>query len=183
MAEQQGTEKKGKGRGSKKPVLIAAVIAVVAVIAVLIGVIVYLVGSRDGKKEKERDVVITQDNIEEAVEDFLETEPVEDPGQYSMSMRFDWVFPDGSSPATNAYVANVDSNTTDVYFDIVLVENEDEVIYESPILPVGSELTDVTLDKDLDPGVYDCVVIYHLVDEAQNTLSTVRVTLGITVEN
>jgi hypothetical protein len=43
-------------------------------------------------------------------------------------------------------------------------------------------MENITLDEDLDAGTYDCVCIYHLVDENQNTTSTLRVGLTIVVD-
>jgi hypothetical protein len=44
-------------------------------------------------------------------------------------------------------------------------------------------MDNIQLDTPLDAGTYDCVMIYHLVDEDQNTVSELRVGLTITVEN
>jgi hypothetical protein len=49
------------------------------------------------------------------------------------------------------------------------------------VIPVGSHLEDITLDKELDDGTYDCVVTYTLVDDDQNPISTVRVALTIVI--
>jgi hypothetical protein len=57
----------------------------------------------------------------------------------------------------------------------------EENIYSSPVLPIGSHLEDITLDKELEDGTYDCVMTYTLVDEDQNPLSSVRVSLTIVV--
>jgi len=78
-------------------------------------------------------------------------------------------------------VANSKDNTNSVYFDIYLAGNEETAIYESPIMPVGSHLENIALKEDLDPGTYDCVVKYNLVDEDGNDLSYVRVSLSIVV--
>ena len=97
-------------------------------------------------------------------------------------MNLTWHFPDGSSPSTDVYVENVERNTNDVYFDLLLWET-DEVIYESPIIPLGQRLTSLTLDRPLEAGMYPCVVEYHVVDENQNTLGTLRMSVTVVVEN
>ena len=79
-------------------------------------------------------------------------------------------------------VENDPKNTNDVYFDIVLAEDEEKVIYKSPVIPRGGHLEEIVLDEALEAGTYDCVVIYHAVDEEQNTLGTVRIALQIIVE-
>jgi hypothetical protein len=56
-------------------------------------------------------------------------------------------------------------------------------VYSSPILELGAVLDEIKLDVDLEAGAYPCTVVYHLVDEEQNTLTTVNIGLNITVQN
>ena len=129
-------------------------------------------------------MVVTQENADEIVDKMIEEADETIPTTYyEVTMTTEWHFKDGSAISDDAYVANSTSNSTDVYFDIVLSDDEDNVIYKSPVIPRGGELENISLDKVLDKGDYDCVCIYHLVDEDQKTLSTLRVTLKISVEN
>ena len=166
-----------KGSNSLK---IAIVVGIV-VIAALLGVIIFLLLGKDKAEEPEkRNVVVSRDNVDEVVEE-LATEEYIEPGYYEASMTTTWTFATGSDVSEDAYVANVEGNTNDVYFDVVMSDNEDEVIYKSPVIPRGSELNNIALDTPLDAGTYDCVCIYHLVDEEQNTISTLRVSVTIIV--
>ena len=63
-----------------------------------------------------------------------------------------------------------------------LADDENKPILKSPVLPRGSELNNIALDVQLSAGTYDCVMVYHLVDEEQNTISTLRVGFTIIVE-
>lgn len=177
----------GSGGASRALVVIG-----VLILAALIGVIVALVMLLNREEptptptvvQEEtgaRSVLVTEENAEEVVEDMLEP-PGFAPTSYEVSMTTDWVFPDGASPSTNAYVENLTNNETPVYFDILL-RDTDEVIYESPVIPLGGVLENFKLDKDLDAGSYECVMVYHLIDDAQRTLSRLRVGLSITVES
>jgi hypothetical protein len=130
---------------------------------------------------KKRNVVVTPDNVEEVLQQLDESDKTTS-GRYTVTMNTTWNFTDGSSASDNAYVENSVSNTNDVYFDITLADTE-ENIYSSPVIPVGSHLEDITLDKELDDGTYDCVVTYTLVDDDQNPISTVRVALTIVIGN
>ena len=129
----------------------------------------------------QRTVVIHPEGAQQQIEEIIDQVPVE-PGYYQVSMTTDWYFPDGASPSTNAFVRNRENNSNDVYFDILLRDSR-ETIYESPIIPLGNYIDNITLDKDLDAGVYNCLIVYHLVDENQTTLSTLNMGLTITVNN
>lgn len=176
--------KTGQTQNSKKRgLLIAIVVAVVLVIAVLVGVIIYLMTKPaeivEAKSETTaRTTVLTEDNVEEVLSEAAT--PVE-AGYYNCQMNVEWSFVDSSQPSYNAYVANSTINTHTVYFDLHL-EDSGELIYSSPYIPVGAELTDITLDADLPAGEYPAVVVYHLVDDNQQVLSTVSVTVTLYIE-
>ncbi|SCZ76068.1 hypothetical protein [Pseudobutyrivibrio xylanivorans] len=157
---------------------IAIAVGVVVIIA-LLGVVIFLLVGRGKEEPEKRNVVVTQDNVEEVVQEMANEDYIE-PGYYEASMSTTWTFATGSDVSDDAYVANVEGNTNDVYFDVVLAEDEDQVIYKSPVIPRGGELKNIALDTPLEAGTYDCVCIYHLIDEEQNTISTLRV--GITVK-
>lgn len=145
----------------------------------LLGIIAVMAFEKDD--EPKRNVVINEENVDEIIAEMKEDEFIP-PGSYEAKMNSTWYFEDGNSNSENAYVENVVRNTNDVYFDVILSDTE-EIIYESPLLPIGSHIENIALDKELEKGTYDCVVIYHLVDEEQNTLSTVRVAVTIVIEN
>lgn len=165
----------------------ALVVIGLFIFVALVGVIVVLVmllnrGGEEEPEETQRSTLITQENVEEVIEEAVRQPPVEAPSSYEVSMTMDWIFPDGASPSGNAYVENVTSNETDIYFDVLLRETQ-EILYQSPVIPLGGRLTDITLQQALPAGVYPCIVEYHLIDANQNTLGTVNMGITITVEN
>lgn len=103
-------------------------------------------------------------------------------GMYECKMTTSWVFEDGKSESPNAYVANVESNLHAVYFD-VYDASTDELLYSSPILPIGTELKNIKLEKELQKGEYDAVVMYTLVDEDNEEVSTVGFNITITINH
>ncbi len=170
---EQGQEQKKKGKGG---------FLVAIVIIALVGVIVYLLLSREPEPEPEkerRNVLVTPENVESVLDEATDTTPS---GYYTVKMNPTWHFKNGTEPSYDSVVENVTKNTNDVYFDVVLEEDEEKVVYSSPVIPRGGKLEAVELDEALEAGTYDCVLIYHLVDEEQNTLSTLRVALQIIVE-
>ena len=102
-------------------------------------------------------------------------------GYYEARMSTIWTFPNGDSVSPDAYVENVPNNTHDVYFDVLLGDAE-ETIYESPVIPRGAHLDNIKLDRSLAAGSYDAVIVYHLVDEQQRTISTLRMAITLVVE-
>lgn len=172
MSDKVKTDKK-----DKKIIIIGICILFI----ILIGVIIFLV-TREKEEDTKRNVVVTKDNVEEVIDGMLDEEYIE-PGYYSASMSTEWHFATGDAISEDAYVENLVENTNDVYFDVFLADDEDDPILKSPILPRGSQLEDIALDKALSAGTYECVMVYHLVDEEQNTVSTLRVGLTIIVEN
>lgn len=173
------TQKKQPQNGSGKKTKILLIIGAVIIIALIATIILLLINRP--RDEPKRNVVVTKDNAEQVVEDMINQEYVE-PGYYSASMSNVWHFSTGDAVSEDAYVENVEENTNDVYFDVFLANNEEEAILKSPLLPRGSELNEIALDTPLSAGTYDCVMVYHLVDDEQNTISTLRVGLTIIVD-
>lgn len=175
MSDKSSEQTQETGKKNKK-IIIAGMLVIIALLVVIVVLLMR------GKEEKpQRNVVVTRDNVEEVVDEMLEKEYVE-PGYYSASMNNVWHFATGNTASEDAFVENVEENTHDVYFDVFLADDEENAILESPVLPKGSELKEITLDTPLDAGTYDCIMVYHLIDEDQNTVGTLRVGLTIVVE-
>ncbi len=177
------TEQKGGGQ--------RLIIAFFAVIIVLLLVVIVILLSKDrggtagvevDDKESVRNIVVTHDNIDEVADQMKMPEYVA-PGYYEATMTNVWHFKTSDSISEDAFVENKKTNTNDVYFDVFLASDETDPILQSPVIPRGAELDNIALDKILSPGTYDCVLIYHLVDENQNTVSTLRVGIEIVIEN
>lgn len=181
----------GNSPGAKKgnPLMIVLIVGMF-LIAALLGVIAFLLLGRGNDSPErladtlpeQRAIVVNEDNVDEVVQSIVEEPPVA-MGYYEVNMNFTWQFPDGQSPSSNAYVENKATNTNDVYFDVVLEEDESVTLYASPVLPRGTHIRDITLARDLDAGTYPCVIIYHLVDDQQRTLSTLRLNMEIVVNS
>ena len=174
------TENNNQGGTKKGGIKVVIAISVVVILA-LVGVIIWLVMSKDKSEEQEKRNVVTQGNVEEIAEEMQNAEPVE-PGYYTATMNNVWHFKTGSDPSEDAYVENKTENTNDVYFDLFLASDETNAIYKSPVIPIGGKLENIALDTPLEAGTYDCVLVYHLVDEEQNTLSTLRVSVTLEIE-
>jgi hypothetical protein len=161
----------------------AIVIGSVVIIALLATVIVLLLRGKEEPKDEsgqKRNVVVNKENAEQVAQEMIERDYIPN-GYYSTEMTTTWNFSTGDAVSEDAYVANSITNTNDVYFDVVLEEDENQVIYKSPVIPRGNSLDGIKLDTKLAAGTYPCVMIYHLVDSEQNTVSTLRVGFKIIV--
>lgn len=134
---------------------------------------------RKEEDKSERETVVTEENVEKVKQQLQE--PVED-GYYKTKMSVDWTFEDGKAVSSDAYVANSKDNTRKVYFDLNLADTN-ELVYSSPYLPVGTELKEIKLDKDLSAGDYECILTYHLVDDEDEELTTLSVTVNLHILN
>jgi hypothetical protein len=105
-------------------------------------------------------------------------------GMFECSMSTEWTFADGNAESKDAYVANSSNNTHPFYFDVRL-DGSDEVIYSSPIIPVGGQLTNFKLDKPLSAGTYEAVCMYSLLKDevSQEVTSAAGFVVTITVLN
>ena len=171
MSDEMAKENKKKGGR------IALIICIIVIAALCI--IIYLLLNKDEDKKERRDVVVNEDNVEEILSDLGDSVP---PGSYQVTMNSTWYFENGTASSNNAYVENAEANENAVYFDVVRSDS-DKTIYESPIIPVGKHLNNIKLDKKLSAGTYDCVMTYHLLDDEEESISTVRVNLEIVIEN
>jgi hypothetical protein len=180
MSENNNAQSNASGWNQK--ILLAAF---GVIIVVLVGVVAVLLtrptqDSAEAVATPQRAVLVTEDNIEEAISDL--SQPVEVPLSYRATMTTTWRFPDGASASQNAYVENSEANTTPVYFDLVL-RDSGETLLESPIIPIGASMRNIKLDKPLAAGTYPAVVVYHLVDDEQNTLTTVHMGVTLVIAN
>jgi hypothetical protein len=105
-------------------------------------------------------------------------------GMFECQMSMNWTFPDGKSPSADAYVGNSTSNIYPIYFDVIM-EDTNEVVYSSPVIPVGQNIAKFALDKELPAGSYRAKVMYTLVEdiETQNEISQAAFIVHIDVLN
>jgi hypothetical protein len=167
---------------NKKHRITIGAVAVVALIAVIAALAL-----RPAPQEKPpettapdvggRGLVALPENIEEIQKQLQE--PVQD-GYYETRMSIDWVFQTSKSPSENVYVENSTNNKRTVYFDLILPDTN-ELIYSSPFIPVGAKLENFALNADLPAGEYTPTVIYHLVDDDFQEITTVSVSVSLRI--
>lgn len=173
---------KDSQNNSNKKLLI--ILLILLLVIGLIAVVIYsLLHKKDETQPNtatpKRNSVISIDNKDEILADL--NNRVAD-GLFEATMNVDWSFENSSVPSENAYVANAITNSNTIYFDVTL-DSTNETIYKSPYIPVGFALENITLETNLAAGTYPCTVLYHLVDDDYNEISSVAVAVTIRVLN
>lgn len=175
----------------KKNKAVIIVIAIFAVVVIaLIGIIIYLLNrSDDGGRDVDTQrkvadsvrTVIDEDSANNVMEQMRE-EVAE--GMFECQMSMTWTFADGKAESQDAYVANSVNNTHPICFDVYMKDTE-EILYASPVLPVGTDFTNFKLDKELPAGSYQATVMYSLLEDAdsQEVISQAGFVVTINVLN
>jgi len=195
VSENNGGNSSQSGSAKRGFILIAAFLVI---ILILVAVIAFLLGrnangSSDVGTQKRNTVtenrevagsarVVLDENSASNLMEEMRNEVEE--GMFECNMSMTWTFADGESASKDAIVVNGSNNTYPIYFDVNL-QDTNELIYSSPVIPVGSQLTEFTLDKDLDPGEYKAVVMYSLLEDedSQVVKSQAGFVIKIIVEN
>ena len=180
-----------KQKGSKKLIVIICILALLLVVTAVI--LAFVLGKRAGtssqlaerNNDDTRNVIdstalITDSESATNVLDELTAQVAE--GMFECKMSMNWSFEDGKAKSKDAYVANSENNTHPIFFDVYL-KDTDELIYSSPVLSVGAELYNFSLDKPLEAGEYKAKVKYSLLDneEEQNVISSASFVITINI--
>lgn len=105
--------------------------------------------------------IVNKNNLA-SIEDSID-EKVAD-GMFETHMNTTWEFPDGKSASSNAVMGNSASNRYPFWFTVTLDDTK-EVVYTSSLLPLGTQLEEIKLNKELKKGAYSAAITIHMVDE------------------
>lgn len=146
-------EKKSK----KKALMIVLIILLLIIIAAL-GIAVYALLHKPEEPKPERAVsegLVVDGNIDEKASN----------ARFTTDMNMIWTFPSGSAVSNNAVIGNSASNEYECYFEVYLDDEEQTLLYSSPVLPRGKRLEELKLDQVLPDGTYDAICTYHILDD------------------
>ena len=85
--------------------------------------------------------------------------------RFTTDMNMIWTFPSGNAVSNNAQIGNSASNIYECYFEVYLDDEEQTLLYSSPVLPVGKRLEELKLEQVLPDGTYDAICTYHILDD------------------
>ena len=144
-------KKQGKNTKNRIVMIIGGLI-----ILLLVGVIAVLLLKPEETTDNKGNLLVDESNLEDVTNAMGDA--VAD-GMFEVNMSTSWSFPDGASASTNAVIANGTANHYPITFEVIL---DGEIIYTSPVIPVGKQIKEVILEKDLDAGTYHAICQYHL---------------------
>jgi hypothetical protein len=105
--------------------------------------------------------VVTAENVEQIGN---EVRASVDRGMFMTHFTNVWSFVDGESASYDAVMGNSSSNTYPFWFSVTLRDTGEEV-FKSGLIPTGTEIAEIKLSKDLDPGTYNASITVHLMEE------------------
>jgi hypothetical protein len=163
-----------KGLSTKQIILILGIVAIVCATVV---VAIILLKDKPGEMGV---AILNESNAEQIQSDVKEKVAK---GMFMTHMNTTWNFPNGKSPSSNAIMGNAPGNNYPFWFSLALSESKD-IVFESGILAVGTQIKEIKLSKALEKGSYPAVVTIHMVDENGDEIeNNMGFNISIEVEN
>lgn len=162
-------EEKKESSKKKKVVNIVVVILLLAIIIVL-GIIIYKLLHKEPEDRKASEGLVVDRTAED---DYDPT--------FTTDMNMVWVFPSGKRTSTTAQIGNSVDNVCPVYFEVFLDDEEQTLLYSSPVLPVGKRLNKLKLDKALPDGEYSAICTFHLLKDEETEEEISKVSFKVTL--
>ena len=179
MCEEQTTTPTKPGANKTQQRLLGLVIVLLVAVLAVGGLILYRMNAKPPSDLADAgNLVVDESNLEDVASQLREA--VEE-NMFEVAMTFAWRFPDGASPASSAYVENSTANSRPFYFEVILDDNN-EVVYKSTIVPVGKAVKNITLSKDLDAGTYNATCLYHFLNDKNEEVSNVAFGVTLTID-
>jgi len=198
-ASQKGGDVKRKETGNKT---ISIAIIILLVVLITIGaVLIYVLTRNDGNSDSNEalvprqtvgpgeitggrgTVVTTPEDYQAKIEELNKPNPDR---SYRVNMSLEWKFDKWDTPSSNTFVRNLAENSRTVYIDFFLNDEDGELgdmVYSSPYIPLGEELRNFALDKEVAAGEYSATVVFHLVDDEYNEITDLSVGVQLIIAN
>lgn len=149
-------EKTGQGKtGRKKKIIIIIILGMLVAVIGVLGFVIYRLLNKEEPPRAVSEGLIVDDNYDKKAAE----------ARFTTDMNMIWAFPSGSTVSSNAEIGNSSSNLYECYFEVYLDDEEQTLLYSSPVLPVGKQLDQLKLNQVLPDGTYDAVCTYHILDD------------------
>lgn len=161
---------------SKKKLLIVIVfIVLIAVIGVL-GAVIYRLTTKEPEEVQKPERAVSEGLVVGGT-----TNQKASDARFTTDMNMTWTFPSGSDTSNNAVIGNSKSNLYECYFEVYLDDEEQTLLYSSPVLPVGKRLDKLKLNQVLSDGSYDAICTYHILDDEDPEIEFGTVSFAVTL--
>ncbi|MEY8430634.1 hypothetical protein AALC75_08920 [Lachnospiraceae bacterium 48-42] len=131
--------------------------ALLVLVIIVLGVVIYFLLHKPEEKAER--------NISEGLVVDGDLDEKASKARFTTDMNMIWTFPSGSAVSSNAQIGNSISNMYECYFEVYLDDEEQTLLYSSPVLPVGKRLDKLELNQVLPDGAYDALCTYHILDD------------------
>ena len=165
-------ENKQEKQGKSKKIKVKIGIAFLVIVIIALGGVIYWLLNREEEPEKRMpsEGLIVDPSYEG-----------NNTPTFTTDMNMIWTFQSGKRVSNDAVIGNSSANTQDVYFDLYLADEEETLLYSSPVIPVGKRLDRLKLDKALPDGRYEAVCTFHLLDNEDHEKEISSVSFDITL--
>lgn len=162
-------------KSSKKTMILVGIIIVLLLIIIGLVLAFLFLGKKDEDETVDKPMLITEENVDQVIG---ELEDSSADTMFNCRMTYNWTA--NGKKCKDAYVANTDYNHYPIYFE-VRDDNSQKIIYKSAEIPVGSEINGITLNQRLEQGTHPATVIYHLINDKGEEVSSTAFTINIQV--
>lgn len=161
-------QNKGKDKSTGKKLVIALLILIIFALA---AVIYFLLNKPEEKDKRDISEGLAVGEINEKAAN----------ARFTTDMNMIWTFPSGSAVSSNAQIGNSASNLYECYFEVYLDDEEQTMLYSSPVLPVGKKLDQLKLDQVLPDGSYNAICTYHILDDEDPDIELGTVSFAVSL--
>lgn len=163
-------QKKEKLDKRKKRIAIGLVIILLIAIAILGWIIYKLLHKEPEDRGASEGIVVANEN-----------EPEEESPTFTTDMNMTWFFPSGKRTSVNADIGNAEENEYKVYFEVYMDDEEQTLLYSSPVIPIGKRLKKLKLDKALPDGEHNAICTFHLLENDNPEEEVSRVSFEVSL--
>lgn len=159
----------------KKLLIVIAFIVLIGVIGVL-GAVIYRLKTQKPEEAQKPERAVSEGLIVDGNVNKKASE-----ARFTTDMNMIWTFPSGSDTSNNAVIGNSISNLYECYFEVYLDDEEQTLLYSSPVLPVGKRIETLKLNQVLSDGSYDAICTYHILDDEDPEIELGTVSFAVTL--
>lgn len=163
-------EEKETGASKKKKIVITIMVIVLLAVIAVLGFVIYKLLNKEPESRGVSEGLVTDEEAERS-----------DGSMFTTDMNMTWYFPSGKRKSTNASIGNSQYNDHQVYFEVYLDDEEETLLYSSPIIPVGQKLKSLKLDKALPDGLHNAICTFHLLEDDDPDEEISRVSFGVDI--